>query len=110
MIVIMYWNGEHLEPTNRNIIYNSITAGEEELSVKVWRAIRFSHKSTLIHMIPLNIANIFNPVAIPFGLASFGQGFIVKDDNGRLHAARIVRDFHEQNLNYTNAIFQNTEI
>ena len=47
------------------------------------------------------IDNILNPIAIPFGIASIGQGFLYQDDNARPHAARIVQEYHEHNLNYT---------
>ena len=47
------------------------------------------------------IHDILEPKAIPFGLQAIGQGFIFQDDNARPHAAHIVQDYHNANLDYT---------
>ena len=74
-------------------------------SIMVWGAISWNHKSALV-VIDGNLTGlryleeILQNVAIPFGLESVGPGFIYQDDNARPHRARIVTDFHEQNMDY----------
>ena len=69
-------------------------------SVMVWAAISYNQKSNLV-IIPgtLNATRyrdtILAPVAMPFGLAAVGRGFIFQDDNAPCHRARIVNDFWE---------------
>ena len=63
--------------------YNCLGGGR----VMVWGA---SRKSALVHIDgTLNsgdyIDNILEPVAIPFGTASIGDGFLYQDDNVRPH-------------------------
>lgn len=75
-------------------------------SVMVWGAISWGHKSELVIVDNTMDSNfyldsILEPVAIPFGLGSIGQGFIFQDDNARPHRAQIVQDFHERHLDYT---------
>ena len=54
----------------------------------VWGAISWFHKSELI-IVNSNLdsmaylEDILEPVAVPFGLGSLGNGFIFQDDNAR---------------------------
>lgn len=74
-------------------------------SVMVWGAISWNHRSALV-LVDGSLTGqryldeILSEVAIPFGLASVGAGFIFQDDNARPHRAQIVTEFHEQHLDY----------
>ena len=47
------------------------------------------------------IANILEPGAIPFEIATIGQEFLYQDDNGHPQTVRIVQDYHDRHLEYT---------
>ena len=75
-------------------------------SVMVWGAISFGNKSVLHHIdgtlnAQLYIDDILDPIAIPFGRATVGPGFLFQDDNARPHATRIVQEYHERHFDYT---------
>ena len=72
----------------------------------VWGGISWNHKSALVVMDGTltrqrYIDEILRPVAIPFGKASIGNGFLFQDDNAHPHRANVVKDFHEQSLDYS---------
>ena len=74
-------------------------------SVMVWAGISWHHKSELVLFDgsmtgDRYLHEIVERVAVPFGLASIGPGFIYQDDNAPAHRAGVVLDYHEENVNY----------
>ena len=69
-------------------------------------AIAYNRKSA-VHIIDGNLNavqyrdQILEPIAIPFGLATVGKGFIIQDNNARPQRARIIEEFHENHMEYT---------
>ena len=75
----------------------------------VWGANTATHKSALVEIDGnLNsrryIDKILDPVALPFGNAAIGPGFISQDDHACPHATDIVREFHDQHQDYTHGM------
>ena len=75
-------------------------------SEMVWVGISWNHKSTMV-VINQTVNGkfyrdrILEQVAIPFGLASIGPGFLLQDDNAPPHRSRLVREYHESHQEYT---------
>lgn len=75
-------------------------------SVMVWAAISWHHKSAMVIVDGTMTGrkyrdDVLQEVAIPFGLASIGPGFILQDDNATPHRCALVEEFHESRLDYT---------
>jgi transposase len=73
-------------------------------SVMVWAAASWNHLSA-IELIDGTLngrgyADILRNVAVPFGLASVGPGFLLQDDNATPHRCAAVLQLHEQQQQY----------
>ena len=73
-------------------------------SVMVWAALSWNHLSSIEMvdgtMTGAKYATILRDVAIPFGLASVGPGFLLQDDNATPHRCVIVQQIHNAQLQY----------
>ena len=80
---MMVWRAKVSRYEEQNMVQHDRWGGG---SVMVWSAISMNHKAALI---PINgtlnaqgyLQEILEPVAIPFGIAAVGTGFIFQDDN-----------------------------
>lgn len=73
-------------------------------SVMVWAAASWNHLSSVEvidgTMTGARYAAVLRDVAVPFGLASVGQGFLLQDDNATPHRCAIVQQFHDTQVQY----------